>query len=390
MNPAPVFYKGWNAPTVKDVATRNPEKSKDGTLAHLCTAIASHQMMEEDPLEHMDLKAMGCPELEEFLPLLDEMSGDPYEKGIKFSVVVKEVASSLQNIKQYEKSHPEYVESLKNKIKQECLAPGQKTGPREDRPFMSGPTTATWKQNEPSAKMLLALSTFDLLRKYSYAQPKNNVEGKPPQNYDLRAARCIGDLKYCSRRDLAMPDDLFWLKFMQRQIMVKIPLTPVEEKMEIVILLDDSGSMDEPVKIKWVTGLLNTIFQAVEEDKAIVYFASFQYERSPFVKIETSADVALFKSKFRAGSSGGTYLDNILPALAGQITSGKIDNYTLSNLLDILIINDGQDSVPHELNFPVKIHAVSVEEFNEDLKEMCNHNGGNYYQTDRAGAIQLL
>lgn len=389
MKPGTVFYKGWQAPTVKDVEVHNREKLEDVSLAHLCTAIASHQMMEEDPLEHMDLKQMGYPELEEFLPLLDEMTGDPYEKGVKFAVVVQEVGQSLQNMQQYANSHPEYVTAMKQKIKDKCLDTGNKTGPREDRPFMSGPATSTWEDYNPTAKMLTALSTFDLLRKYSHAKPEDHEIGKPPTDYDIRVARSVGDLKYCSRKDLALPKDLFWLKYVQRQIIVKIPITPITKKMEIIVLLDDSGSMNEPVKIKWVTGILNELFSAVEEDKAVVYFASFQYYRSPFIKIDNAADVALFKSKFKSGSSGGTYLDNILPALAAQITSGKIDNYQLDNLMDILIVNDGQDTVPHELSFPVKIHAVSVEEFNGDLKEMCNHNGGNYYQTSSSGTIQL-
>jgi len=42
---------------------------------------------------------------------------------------------------------------------------------------------------------------------------------------------------------------------------------------------------------------------------------------------------------------------------------------------EILIINDGQDSIDSE-KFPYKVNAISLMEFSDELKDLCNATEG--------------
>ena len=64
--------------------------------------------------------------------------------------------------------------------------------------------------------------------------------------------------------------------------------------------------------------------------------------------------------------------------IADEVASGKLCNLDVDlshEKPEILIINDGQDDI-HTDKFPYKVNAITLLEYNPDLKDVCLNTGG--------------
>jgi len=75
--------------------------------------------------------------------------------------------------------------------------------------------------------------------------------------------------------------------------------------------------------------------------------------------------------------------------IASEISSGKLCNLQVDlsqEKPEILVINDGQDEIGTE-KFPYKVNAVSLMEFSNELKDLCNATGGKQIEVVSGGEV---
>ena len=173
----------------------------------------------------------------------------------------------------------------------------------------------------------------------------------------------------------------FRTKFLTKDLTVNVPVDRKEQIQKIIILLDFSGSMSEEQKQIWVNAILIDRFKYVMRGEAEVFFSYFVHdpEQLHFQHITNREDVIAFWQTFsNRPNGGGTEVGDMVEYVANEISSGKLCNLDV-NLLEekpeILIINDGQDSINSE-KFPYKVNAISLMQFSDELKDLCLETGG--------------
>lgn len=173
----------------------------------------------------------------------------------------------------------------------------------------------------------------------------------------------------------------FRTKFLTKDLTVNVPVDRKEQIQKIIIILDFSGSMDEEQKQIWVNAILIDRFKYVMRGEAEVFFSYFVHdpEQLHFQHIKNREDVINFWQTFSNDpDGGGTEVADMVEYIADEIANHKLCNLKVDlseEKPEILIINDGQDYINTEA-FPYKVNAVSLMEFNDDLRDLCLATGG--------------
>jgi uncharacterized protein with von Willebrand factor type A (vWA) domain len=178
----------------------------------------------------------------------------------------------------------------------------------------------------------------------------------------------------------------FRSKFLTKDLTVNVPVDRKEQIQKIIILLDYSGSMDEPEKQVWVNAILIDRFRYVMKGEAEVFFSYFVYDTDQlqFQHIKNREDVIKFWQTFsNEPNGGGTEIGEIVQYVADEVMHNRrlhnLDVDLSEEKPEILIINDGQDSVGSDA-FPYKVNAVSLLEFSDELKDLCLATEGKQIQ----------
>jgi len=173
----------------------------------------------------------------------------------------------------------------------------------------------------------------------------------------------------------------FDVKFLTKDLTVSVPVDRKEQKQKIIIILDYSGSMHYDDKQTWVNGILIDRFKYVMKGEAEVFFSYFvdREEQLDFQHIKDRADVINFWQTFSNEPNGGTTeVGNMVKHIANEISEKRLCNLNIDlsqEKPEILIINDGQDDINID-EFPYKVNAITLMEYNNDLKNLCNKSGG--------------
>jgi uncharacterized protein with von Willebrand factor type A (vWA) domain len=173
----------------------------------------------------------------------------------------------------------------------------------------------------------------------------------------------------------------FASKFLTKDLTVNVPVDRKEQIQKIIIILDYSGSMDYHEKQIWVNAILIDRFKYVMQGEAEVFFSYFvsEVEELKFSHIKNREDVIEFWRHFSNDPNGGmTEVGNMVEHIASEIAMGRLCNLDVDlsqEKPEILVINDGQDEIGTE-EFPYKVNAVSLMEFSNELKDLCNSTGG--------------
>ena len=169
----------------------------------------------------------------------------------------------------------------------------------------------------------------------------------------------------------------FRSKFLTKDLTVSVPVDRKEQIQKIIILLDYSGSMHEDEKQIWVNAILIDRFRYVMKGEAEVFFSYFvdDCDDLHFQHIKDREDVIKFWQTFsNHPNGGGTDIGGIVQYVADEVLhSRKLHNLDIDlseERPEILIINDGQDSVGSDA-FPYKVNAVSLMQFSDELKNLC-------------------
>jgi AAA+ ATPase superfamily predicted ATPase len=139
--------------------------------------------------------------------------------------------------------------------------------------------------------------------------------------------------------------------------------------------------MCEEQKQIWVNAILIDRFKYVMRGEAEVFFSYFVHdpEQLDFQHIKNREDVIAFWQTFsNSPNGGGTEVGDMVEHVAKEIADRKLHNLDIDlseEKPEILIINDGQDSINSE-KFPYKVNAISLMQFSDELKDLCLDTDG--------------
>jgi len=168
----------------------------------------------------------------------------------------------------------------------------------------------------------------------------------------------------------------FRSKSLTKDLTVSVPVDRKEQIQKIIMLIDYSGSMDEVEKQIWVNAILIDRFKYVMKGEAEVFVSYFVESTRDlnFQHIKDRDDVIRFWQTFsNHPNGGGTDIGGIVEYVANEVNCGRLHNLDVDlseEKPEILITNDGQDSVDSE-EFPYKVNAISLLEFSDQLKDLC-------------------
>ena len=218
---------------------------------------------------------------------------------------------------------------------------------------------------------------------------EKEVDEKIVSNSDTYAKKMMRDYAQIAQVDLyqrLFPN--FPVKLLMKDLVVSVPVDRKEQKQKIIIILDYSGSMDEPFKQDWVNAILIDRFRYVMQGEAEVFFSYFvdDPDKLHFTHVHDRESVIRFWQTFSNDPNGGmTRVGDMVNRISDEIINRK----KLMNLAidlseekpEILVINDGQDSI-HSENFPYKVNAICLGEQNNQLKDLCIATHGKQVHVD--------
>lgn len=222
---------------------------------------------------------------------------------------------------------------------------------------------------------------------------EKEIEEKIVSNSDQYAKKIMRDYAQFSNIELyqkMFPN--FRTKFLTKDLTVNVPVDKKEQKQKIIILLDYSGSMDTQDKQIWVNAILIDRLRYVMQEEAEVFFSYFCYDTNDlqFHHLKNRDDVMNFWTWFSNDpNGGGTEIGLIVDYVAQCVEEGNLHNLNIDlskEKPEILIINDGQDSVDTD-SFPYKVNAISLIEFSDELKDLCVATGGKQVQVSRDDSV---
>lgn len=186
----------------------------------------------------------------------------------------------------------------------------------------------------------------------------------------------------------------FKTKFLTKDLTVNVPVDRKEKKQKIIIILDFSGSMSDPKKQIWVNAILIDRFRYVIKGEAEVFFSYFVHNpnQMKFQHIKDREDVVKFWETFSNDPDGGnTEVGDMVQRIADEVQAGKLMNLDVDlseEKPEILVINDGQDSIDVS-EFPYKVNAICLMEYNSELEKLCVDSGGKKVHVDYNNELTL-
>lgn len=186
----------------------------------------------------------------------------------------------------------------------------------------------------------------------------------------------------------------FKTKFLTKDLTVNVPVDRKEKKQKIIIILDFSGSMSDPEKQIWVNAILIDRFRYVIKGEAEVFFSYFVHNpnKMEFQHIKDREDVVKFWETFSNDPNGGnTEVGEMVQRIADEVQAGKLMNLDVDlseEKPEILVINDGQDSIDVS-EFPYKVNAICLMEYNSELEKLCVDSGGKKVHVDYDNELTL-
>ena len=196
----------------------------------------------------------------------------------------------------------------------------------------------------------------------------------------------FSEVTHASIIERAMPN--FTHKLSKKDLAVQRRYESQSLSQDIIILLDDSGSMRERAKINWVTALFLNRLEENKKGHCNIYISTFEDTVDGFQKLELKEGQTIFDlvAKTASFGRGGTDIEEAVSETIRQIKSGSligIDNkpIELNGIKpEILVINDGQDRINPKYHPDIALNTFCLFQHNEELKNISNRSGGQYYR----------
>lgn len=181
----------------------------------------------------------------------------------------------------------------------------------------------------------------------------------------------------------------FDTKMAQKDLYVRSRFEKVERGQNLIILIDDSGSMNEDCKRAMLKAALTLKIRDIS-DAHHVYIGTFEMRLFGFKKIDKGTTFEQLRS-FIFLNKGTTDVNGCIMETISQIKARKLQDragghYQLSeDSFEILVVNDGQDHVDETFHPAIKTHALCLKQTNNRLKNVCHRSGGTYFYMQADG-----
>ena len=400
------FFEQWDVPSkaqIKEFLQQFPDDIKGVDVDKVLdlSAMYSQTIMGEDPVLSLD-HGYSEENLELFnrLPL----TGNPIERGAKLGHIMYRISEEEMN--QMKKNHSagileEYMKTMADECESKMSNTKGRGGPSHNSDWFAGmqiesPIRMTNKERQKvldAVKELKKHSSFNLsskskkLQQDDWGEQERNVFGGLPD-----------DIMTVDREDLVL-DELFDYKFMMSQISYWENYSPIQERKEWLVIIDDSGSMNNPQKLQWVLALLEIIAEDVIRNGSIAYIGMYEENLSPYWKIDSKESIAAFIKMYRGGRGGGTDIENALNSTAVQLAAGGLIcqgdvPYTSQTIpvkntnMEMFVVCDGNDNVSDDFVPPIKTHSLSLYELNLTINNAVKRTMGTTFNVDEQGLHQ--
>lgn len=233
-----------------------------------------------------------------------------------------------------------------------------------------------------SAISKLSKKDIDIIEKLSILNSLSFQSRKKGHKQTQNMMRNYDELpRLVSKVDLLKPD--FKLKFAKKDLVVNNH--EQGGKQSLFLMIDNSGSMADSGKVAWVKAIVMNRMEAVIKGKAELYIGWFVESVSQTVfaiKNPKQAREFLDKNFYGEFKYGSTNIENCLVSTMAQIKTGRIQGIRLPadiRNVEIVVINDGQDTINPDLVLPYKAHAILLGAKNKDLEQVILRSKGIYH-----------
>jgi len=214
---------------------------------------------------------------------------------------------------------------------------------------------------------------------------KSKIKEEDPAGNDIkyRPITDYSELTSASLVDLTMPNAL--RKILNKDVYVKKRFSSVQKSQNLMILLDNSGSMDEGIKKSMCKAIIKLKLRDINENN--IYFSTFEKHVHGFMKMTKDDDFeSLWNRKIVRFNMGGTEVSDVIKETIKMIKSRSLNTSVdtvkipLSDEhFEILVINDGEDKIDESYHPDIKIHALTLVKKNEGLNRLSLRSGGTYF-----------
>ena len=227
------------------------------------------------------------------------------------------------------------------------------------------------KLSNDQIEMLDKLSILD-----SNSGIKSQIVGKKREMTQMSEYSEISRMSNLS--GLVMPT--FNYKFATKQVIVRKDRQ--QQKQLLVLLIDDSGSMNDYEKRDWVRAILTNRYEAIIAGKAELYISTFLKDVSEdFIRVHDKKSVDHAMNNFFPNFSGmSTNIENALKSTINMIKSKKLGKHTINHLANpqIVVMNDGQDEIDETYKPEIITNAFILGTDNNKMKTVVENSGGIY------------
>lgn len=188
-----------------------------------------------------------------------------------------------------------------------------------------------------------------------------------PQKQAVRNMRHISEVNRLKNvSDYANP--LFYKRLVDNALTVKANTPPSVQ--QIVLMIDDSGSMCDVGKREYVLAILIDRFENALKTKRPLIVCKFV---TNFYDLQEIRSVSQLEAYFQKIGFAG-YTTNIAASLI------NLNEYLVSKKIEanICVINDGDDYISADVKLPFVTHSVMLGEHNENLATVVKNSGGEY------------
>jgi hypothetical protein len=219
---------------------------------------------------------------------------------------------------------------------------------------------------------------FDLAKNFSLSLDKKDYgeykDVKIGNSVRFKKMRSLSEVKHLRTSDWGLPDEMFDLKLMKKDFIIKQPTQRYKKNQLLYILADTSDSMSgcgRSMRELFMKATLLALGRNSVKTSGLFYFRWFNSTVSPLMGIESERDWLPFVDEvFNKRMAGNT---DILYA----VNVAKRDIQDIPHIVDeteIVLITDGTESLGRAINFQgdnMKAHVVLLEKVREDV--MANY-----------------
>lgn len=227
-----------------------------------------------------------------------------------------------------------------------------------------------------------------LSKKKAFERKTGKLERSPQGNiHKYTLMESFDEIFHMDMTSIVLPN--FRTKLAQKDVYVRSRFEKVERGQNIIIMIDDSGSMNDEEKKAMLKAAL-TLKLMDASDAHNIYIGTFETSLFGFTKVEKGTRFEELRS-FIFLNKGGTDVNGCIKETIRQIKERRLmkrggGHYDLSdNSFEVMVINDGQDHVDPSYHPAIKTHALCLKQTNDNLKNVCHRSGGTYFYIQGRG-----